>query len=302
MPFFSVILPTYNRASFLARSIGSVIKQELSDWELIVIDDGSTDSTKDVVTSFKEARIKYVYQKNSERSAARNKGIVHASGTWICFLDSDDEFLPNHLKQLAAFIENNAAIACMVATGLAIHREHEIKHKAFLQLKKNVIVEIGNNFLVPTQVCVHRSMLENEQFDERFRLWEDTHLWFRVAARYPVFQMEEYTVIQHVHDEGTVVQGMKKIRFMEVLQYVDAIKDLRDQHKALFEEKLPQNYFNHYIDAKFRMYLYQARQNQQLGVATQIWTKAWKHRSSRYLIMELPKILLNCLNIGLHAR
>jgi hypothetical protein len=114
--------------------------------------------------------------------------------------------------------------------------------------------------------------------------------------------MEEYTVIQHVHEQGTVVQGMKKIRLKEVGQYISAVQDLRDNHVALFKGKLPENYFNHYIDSKYRMYLYQARQNRQFQVAHQIWFKAWQHRPSSYLLTEFPKIVLNFLNIGLHAR
>ena len=149
---------------------------------------------------------------------------------------------------------------------------------------------------------MHRSILENVRFDVRFRLWEDTHLWLRIAAQYPVYQMEEYTVIQHIHEQGTVVQGMKKIRLKEVVQYIAAVQDLRDNHVALFKGKLSENYFNHYIDSKYRMYLYQARQNRQFQVAYQIWFKAWQHRPSLYLLTEFPKIILNFLNFGLHAR
>ncbi|MFM7596160.1 MAG: glycosyltransferase family 2 protein [Flavobacteriales bacterium] len=302
MPFFSIILPTYNRASFLTRSIGSVIMQTFTNWELIVIDDGSTDHTKEVVNSFNDARIKYFYQENSERSAARNKGIDNASGTWICFLDSDDESQPDHLHKLAKFIEFQKLSPGVLTTGLITHRGSEVTHKPFLELNNNVLLEIGNNFLIPTQVCVHHIMFEKERFDERYRIWEDTHLWLRIAAQFPVYQMDQYSVIQHVHDEGTVMRGMKEIRLIEVQQYVSAIQDLRDTYKVLFEGKLPQNYFNEYIDSKYRMYLYQARQNKQFLVATQIWINAWKHCPSWYLFTECPKVALNYFNIGLHAR
>jgi glycosyltransferase involved in cell wall biosynthesis len=107
MPFFSIILPTYNRASFLSRSIGSVLIQDFQDWELLIIDDGSTDHTKEIVNSFNDQRIKYIYQENSERSAARNHGIKLATAEWICFLDSDDEYLQEHLKIFHKEIESN---------------------------------------------------------------------------------------------------------------------------------------------------------------------------------------------------
>ena len=300
--FFSIILPAYNRASLLPGSIGSVIKQSYQDWELVVVDDGSTDNTQDVVKSFNDPRIKYVYQNNSERSAARNKGIDNASGTWICFLDSDDEYQPEHLQELVQFIEVHKPLTGLIATGLITRERQTTKHKAFLELQKNSLEEIGSKFLIPTQVCVHRTVLEKDRFDVRYRLWEDTHLWLRIAAQYPVYQMEEFTAIQNIHDEGTVVQGMRKIRLTEVNQYILAIQDLRDNYSAIFEGKLPPNYFNEYIDSKYRMYLYQARQNQQFRAAHHIWFKAWQYRPSWYLITECPKITLNYLNIGLHAR
>jgi len=300
--FFSIILPAYNRASLLPGSIGSVIKQSYQDWELVVVDDGSTDNTQDVVKSFNDPRIKYVYQNNSERSAARNKGIDNASGTWICFLDSDDEYQPEHLQELVQFIEVHKPLTGLIATGLITRERQTTKHKAFLELEKNSLEEIGSKFLIPTQVCVHRTVLEKDRFDVRYRLWEDTHLWLRIAAQYPVYQMDKYTTIQNIHAQGTVVQGMKKIRLTEVNQYILVIQDLRDNYSAIFEGKLPPNYFNEYIGSKYRMYLYQARQNQQFRVAHHIWFKAWQHRPSWYLFSECPKITLNYLNIGLHAR
>jgi glycosyltransferase involved in cell wall biosynthesis len=299
---FSVILPTYNRVKFIKNAINSVLNQTFIDFELIIIDDGSTDNTLEIVTNINDSRIKYHYQENSERSAARNKGIDNASGTWICFLDSDDEYQTNHLSELAKFIEDTTPSPGLIATGITTQQEVAGKRREFLNLNNGILQEIGSKFLIPSQVCVHRSILENVRFDVRYRLWEDTHLWLRIAAQYPVYQMEEYTVIQHVHEQGTVVQGMKKIRLKEVGQYIAAVQDLRDNHVALFKGKLPENYFNHYIDSKYRMYLYQARQNRQFQVAHQIWFKAWQHRPSLYLLTEFPKIALNFLNFGLHAR
>lgn len=299
---FSIVIPCYNREKFLTRSITSVLSQKFPIWKLIVVDDGSTDKTREVVSGFKDPRISYVYQENAERSMARNMGIAHSSGEWICFLDSDDEYQPDYLQELAKFIENQKPSPGLIATGLITQQGQVTKKKAFLALQKNVLEEIGSKFLMPTQVCVHRSVLEKDQFDVRFRLWEDTHLWLRIATQYPVYQIEEYTTIQHIHEQGTVVQGTKKIRLKDVVQYVNAIQDLRDKHAARFEGKLPADYFNEYIDSKYRMYLYQARQNKQFLVASQIWINAWKHRPSWYLFTEYPKIALNYLNIGLHAR
>jgi len=301
MPFFSIILPTYNRASFLSRSIGSVIKQDFLDWELIVIDDGSTDHTKEVVNSFNDPRIKYFYQENSERSAARNKGIDQANSDWVCFLDSDDEYLPEHLEVIHKCLMSKDSPRFILTGNIIKNKNSQIKHP-LINMDANVLVEIATKFVLMNSICIEKRILEQEQFNETYKIWEDTHLWLRIAAQYPVYQIEEYTTIQHIHEQGTVVQGMKKISLIEVAQYVSAIQDLRDKHTALFEGKLPMNYFNFYIDSKYRMYLYQARQNKQLNVALAIWFRAWVQQSSWYLVSELPKIGLNYLNIGIHER
>lgn len=102
MPKFSVVIPSYNRATFLKSAIASVVQQDFSDFELLVIDDGSTDQTQAVVKEFseKDQRIKYIFQSNGERGKARNNGFDHAIGEYVVFLDSDDEFFPGHLSHL----------------------------------------------------------------------------------------------------------------------------------------------------------------------------------------------------------
>lgn len=97
---FSIIIPTYNRAHLISLPIESIISQSYKEWELIIIDDGSSDNTQQVVENYNDDRIKYFWQKNQERSTARNNGIDKATGDWICFLDSDDRYTPNYLEML----------------------------------------------------------------------------------------------------------------------------------------------------------------------------------------------------------
>src|SRR5689334_14515250 len=97
-PLVSVIIPTYNRAGLLPSAIASVIAQTFADWELIIVDDGSTDNTAETVQpGLHEARLRYVPRPNLGRSAARNFGASLAHGQWLAFLDSDDRYLPDTL-------------------------------------------------------------------------------------------------------------------------------------------------------------------------------------------------------------
>jgi glycosyltransferase involved in cell wall biosynthesis len=296
----ALIIPTFNRGYCLSSTIQSVIQQTYFNWTLTIIDDGSTDNTKEVVESFNDPRINYVYQENAERSAARNNGIVHSETNWICFLDSDDEYSSNHLSTLVEFIEKENPSPGLIATGLLIDNGKARIKKDFLDLQANILDEIGRKFLIPSQVCVHSTILSNEKFDPRFRLWEDTHLWLRIAAQYPVYQIEKYTVTQHVHNDGTVVRGMKKVRVVEVNQYISAILDLKINHASRFEGKLPSVFFDQYVDSKYRMYLYRARQNKQFRVAMVVWWKGMFKQPSSYYLAEFVKIFANQFNVGIH--
>ncbi len=111
-PFFSIIIPTFNRARLISRAIESILAQDFEDWEMIVVDDGSIDSTGDVVRLFVDIdpRISYHYSENQGAAAARNLGCSFASGKYFTFLDSDDEYLPEHLSIRSDMISAEPAI------------------------------------------------------------------------------------------------------------------------------------------------------------------------------------------------
>jgi len=110
-PFFSVIIPTYNRGHFLPRAIDSVRSQTYGDWELWVVDDGSTDETREVLEPYcqQDGRIRYIQQSNQRVSAARNLGLAQTAGKYLCFLDSDDAYREDHLQTFADAIASGLA-------------------------------------------------------------------------------------------------------------------------------------------------------------------------------------------------
>ena len=103
-PFFSIVVPTYNRAGFIPATIKSVANQSFTSWELLIVDDGSTDDTAAVVAARPDPRLHYLPKTNAERGAARNYGLARAQGEYVLFLDSDDRLHPNHLITLHAGI------------------------------------------------------------------------------------------------------------------------------------------------------------------------------------------------------
>ena len=113
----SVILPTYNRAQFLPAAFASIANQTFTDWELVIVDDGSTDNTPDVVRAFETSKpVRCVRQDNRGAYAARNRGLDEASGTYVAFFDSDDLWLPHHLQRCV-----QALGAMRTSTGYSAH-------------------------------------------------------------------------------------------------------------------------------------------------------------------------------------
>lgn len=109
-PFFSVVIPSYNRAGVIEKTIVSVLNQTCQDFEIIVVDDGSVDGTAEVVEGIPDNRVFLIRQGNAGGSAARNRGIAEAKGLYIAFLDSDDSFLPMHLQDMKMLLENTENI------------------------------------------------------------------------------------------------------------------------------------------------------------------------------------------------
>ncbi|NTW32737.1 MAG: glycosyltransferase family 2 protein [Bacteroidetes bacterium] len=235
MPFFSIIIPTYNRAQMLTTAIDSVLKQSFSDWELIVVDDGSTDNTKEVVNSYNDNRIRYIYQKNSERCAARNNGINSSKGNYICFLDSDDYYLLNRLEKLYNEIKKREfPIAffytgiCFEDNGIAVRRE-ELPN-IFKSMKEYFVT----NVIGSPQVCIHKNILLTHKYNENFSIGEDTELWIRIEnERFPIIFLNQFTIIATNHIERSVNEVAQN-------SYKDGLKIM----KFIFSKKHPGNKIN----------------------------------------------------------
>lgn len=268
--FFSVIIPTYNRAAFLSKSISSVVEQSFEDWELIVVDDGSTDDTKTCVERFSDARIKYVYQENAERSAARNNGITHASGTYILFLDSDDVLQPDTLAVLHDFIHQHGEPVAVFGTTLVY--EENVRNTS-LWTGATATELLSTKSVIPVSQCAHRDCFIDNRFDTRFTLWEDTHVWLRILQQFPVLVVPAACIRVAVHQESSVFKTFHSVEIKDAHRYRDAVSDLLN-YPDLFPLKDYEQLLNAYIFSKYQMYIYQARMNKQYGVALQLLTES----------------------------
>jgi glycosyltransferase involved in cell wall biosynthesis len=240
---FSVIIPTYNRANFIVKAINSVICQVEKNWELIIVDDGSTDNTEEIVQEFinQDNRIKYIYQQNNERSSARNKGIKNANGVWICFLDSDDLFHETHLTEFNKVIKSNNFQVGLYFSGLSCETYSQENEKYNLDYKKNIEFIILNSIGAP-RACIHNEILLNHKFNEKIKIGEDRELWSRILVNYPLFFHKKKTFIEIDHKFRSINLGSE-------IENLNTIKRILKCNKALISKKvkmksLSNAYFN----------------------------------------------------------
>lgn len=204
-PFFSVIIPAYNRAHLISKAIASVLAQTFEEWELIIVDDGSTDNTKEVVRSFADARIIYLYQENAERCAARNNGIKKAKGVYICFLDSDDYYLPLRLALLHQQLKVTDFPVAAFYTELVVEKNGMFINREERKNEGSPFDHLALSVIHSQQTCIHHRILEKFQYDIRFHIGEDMELWLRMADSYPlIFLPNQQTVVVLDHDDRSV--------------------------------------------------------------------------------------------------
>jgi glycosyltransferase involved in cell wall biosynthesis len=234
---FSIIIPTYNRAHILPRTIASVLAQTYTNWECIIVDDGSTDNTKELIASYTDPRIRYIYQTNAERSAARNNGIRNAQGEYICFLDSDDEYLPQHLEVLnREILIINSTIQAMYFTNAVFSQSGSIWKPDFQKLKTgHKLTYMLDNPIIPARVCIHSHILQHIQFREDIVIVEDQVLWATIAMYYPIYHIHEYTVRYHLHEDNSV--NWKKNCFTPRLQGLQKFFEQEDARKHIPKSK-----------------------------------------------------------------
>ncbi|RJO60865.1 glycosyltransferase family 2 protein [candidate division WS5 bacterium] len=187
-PFFSAIIATFNRAEMLREAIQSVLDQTFHDFELIVVDDFSSDNTKDVVDSFRDGRITYIVNDHLKgNSGARNAGIFRAQGEWVAFLDDDDTWLPEKLEKVYEKITSSDDSIGLIYTGFVFYdfdarRQisiHVPEKKGWIQSDLIFSSCIGT----PSAVSVRADILKRiEGFDERINHYEDGELYVRIAG------------------------------------------------------------------------------------------------------------------------
>lgn len=217
----SVIIPTYNRAWVVKEALDSVLAQEYKDFDLIVVDDGSTDETPTILSEYGD-RLTVIRQKNRGVSAARNCGIKAAGGDLIAFLDSDDSWLPGMLAHQVRFFEDHpTALICQteeiwIRNGVRVNPKNRHKKPSGDIFERSLHLCLVS----PSAVMMRRELFDAVgRFDETLPACEDYDLWLRIGCRYPVHLVDMPLMVKkggHA-DQLSRIPALDKYRIFSLL-------------------------------------------------------------------------------------
>lgn len=235
--FFSIIIPTFNRAAFLETAINSVLNQTYPNFELIIINDGSNDSTKHLIDSYSDIRLSYSYHPNHGVSFSRNKGLAASKGEFIAFLDSDDRWAPEKLKTTMTYIQRYPEIN-IFHTEEIWYRNGELlpqlsKHKkptGWVYTKALPLCCIGMSTSV-----INRSVFDDIGiFDETLEACEDYDFWLRSTNKYEV---------KLIPEELTIKDGGRSDQLSSKIWGLDRFR-IKALEKMLLSEELTKEKYN----------------------------------------------------------
>jgi glycosyltransferase involved in cell wall biosynthesis len=214
----SIVIPAYKAEKYIEETIRSVMQQTITDWEMIVIDDGSPDKLGDVVKKIQleNSRIQYVKQKNGGVASARNHGFRLSKGSYLAFLDADDVWLPDNLELKIEKFKQDAKIG-LVHSDTAIIDENsrttgEVKSGKEGELLEDLLFWKGTNVMPPSGILIKRDvLLDVGLFDEELSNSADQELYFRVASKYKIGRVDKVTWHYRVHHTNM----HKNIKLME---------------------------------------------------------------------------------------
>ena len=212
----SVIIPTYNRAELIARSVQSILKQTYKNIELIIVDDGSTDNTEEIVKKFDDSRVIYIKQENQGACAARNNGIDYAKGEFIAFQDSDDVWHEDKLEKQINCLKGTGADMCFCCMRqINDHTCSEIIGNKF----KNGFISSSVSVLgIGTQsFCAYSYVFKTEKFDDGMPRLQDFEIMIRIQRKFKIYYMDVALVDYYIQDDSISSNPKKLVMACEMI-------------------------------------------------------------------------------------
>ena len=265
----TVVIPTYNRYEVVKRALNSVFAQTHSPCEVIVIDDGSTDETQQITQDF--PAIKYFYQENSGVSSARNLGIEKSTCDWVAFLDSDDEWHLDKLREQTTFHKENPDILISYTDENWIRNNVAVKMpKKFRKFGGEIFKEcLSHCIIAPSATMINKEILNSVgTFDESLEVCEDYDLWLRVAQTHKIGLVDKKLITKYGGDEDQLSLkhwGMDRFRVVSLekllkleSEYEELIRDiLLKKYKVLLKGAIKYDKMPEIINYKEKIKIYE---------------------------------------------
>jgi len=264
MTKISIIIPTYNYAQYICEAIESVLNQTYKDFEIIVVDDGSTDNTKEVIKPYLN-KIKYIYQQNSGPSAARNRGIKEAKGEYIAFLDADDIWLAQKLELQIKFMEKEKEVG-LIFSDMILFNEKGIIKNSFLKEKlffnklsikplsftekviyDNVFNALLQENFIPTNTVIVKKECFNKVgfFDKTLFSVEDRDMWLRIGLFYDIGFINSPLVLTRFHETNiSANQELALKSRLKVMKKFLNYSNLPIKSKKIIKQTINKIYFD----------------------------------------------------------
>jgi glycosyltransferase involved in cell wall biosynthesis len=272
LPVFSIVIPTYNRATLIGKTLESVFAQRFQDFEVLVVDDGSKDNTKEVVNKFNDSRLTYFLKENGERGAARNYGAARARGQYVNFFDSDDIMCPNHLEVANTMISPAPEIFHLgydtrLGDGTLLRRSNSFRGS----LNKVILFD---NVLSCNGVFLKKEIIDEYRFceDRDLSSSEDWELWIRLACRFKIHYLNEITTTVIDHD-------YRSLRTIDPAKVV--VRDLLFIERLRGDEAVMRTYgrsFSRFVAERYTFFMMRfAELRRRTEVLTWAMRASWVH-------------------------
>ncbi len=244
----SVIIPTYNRKHYITKALDSVFEQTYKNFEILVVDDGSTDNTREYLQKY-GTRIQYLYQQNHGISHARNTGIRNSQGDYIALLDSDDYWLPEKLERQINLFQEHPEYGLIASCCASIRLDGSFRDKNRPGKSGWILEDLFKaNFIRTSSAIIKRECFDTVGlFDEKLKECEEYDLWLRIAAQYPIGFINESLVVYIDNPHGVSIDSLTgRLYRLNVLE------------KQYLKEKIPKKLYArriantcHYIGRHF---------------------------------------------------
>ncbi|MCF8369945.1 MAG: glycosyltransferase [Bacteroidales bacterium] len=229
-PLLSIIMLSYNAELYLNEAIESVLNQDLNNYELIIIDDGSSDNSLNIIKSFNDKRIK-IHQNETNQGIvySRNKGIRLSSGKYIGMLDSDDIALPGKFRKQVEFLEEHPDFGMVGSWALLIDKNGKLLRKKWKLSgipDKIPSIMLFKNYFVQSSVVFRRDVLPDYLYKTGYEIVEDYKLWMDILKKAKAWNLPEYLVKYRVHGKNMTITGEKIVKDNLVAVYKELIEEL----------------------------------------------------------------------------